>query len=116
MSDFRLVYESLRRIMIDAAPGALIAADRPGDLVLHTGEIDPRTRKPVWFGAVSIKTSYVAYHLFPLYTTPELGRDMSAGLARRRQGKSCFNFSKVEPELFAELAGLTHSAAGRIVG
>lgn len=113
MSEFPLVHERLRRIMLDAAPGAVIAADRPGDLVLHTREIDPKTRRPVWFGAVSIKANYVAYHLFPLYSTPELGQDMSTGLARRRQGKSCFNFSKDEPELFAELADLTRRAAGR---
>jgi hypothetical protein len=27
------------------------------------------------------------------------------------QGKSCFNFKKVEPELFAELAELTRKGA-----
>jgi hypothetical protein len=32
---------------------------------------------------------------------------MSPGLRRRMQGKSCFNFSRVEETLFAELADLT---------
>jgi hypothetical protein len=35
---------------------------------------------------------------------------MSDALAKRQQGKSCFNFKTVEPELFAELAALTKKA------
>lgn len=114
MSPFETVYRTLRATMISAAPKAVIASDLPGDLVLHTTEVDPKTGKPVWFGAVTIKTSYVAYHLFPLYATPELGGNLSANLTRRRQGKSCFNFKKEEPDLFAELADLTRAAAAAL--
>lgn len=114
MSGFARVHETLRGMMIEAAPNAVIATDRPGDLVLHTTDVDPKSGKPVWFGAVTVKASYVAYHLFPLYSTPELGQDMSTALTRRRQGKSCFNFKKEEPELFAELTELTRKAAARV--
>lgn len=111
MSDFGAIHETLRRLMISAAPNAVVATDQPGNLVLHTSEVDPKTGKPVWFGAVTIKKSYVAYHLFPLYTQPPLGETLSPNLARRRQGKSCFNFRVEEPELLAELAALTQKAA-----
>lgn len=111
MSAFEAVYTRLRETMIAAAPKAVVASDLPGDLVLHTTNVDPKTGKPVWFGAVAIKASYVAYHLFPLYSTPQLGDELSAELTRRRQGKSCFNFKKDEPGLFAELAELTRRAA-----
>ncbi len=110
MSDFEQVFATLRRLMLEAAPKAIVAADRAGDLVLHTHELDPKTGKPVWFGAVAIKKSYVAYHLFPLYADPERGRDLSEALGRRRQGKSCFNFKSEEPDLFAELGALTRRA------
>lgn len=111
MTAFAPIYEALRAMMIAAAPKAVIASDLPGDLVLHTTDIDPKTGKPVWFGAVSTKRTYVAYHLFPLYSTPQLGHDLSTELSRRRQGKSCFNFTKEEPVLFAELDRLTRKAA-----
>lgn len=112
MSAFGDVYEALRSMMIAAAPHAVVAVDRPGDLVLHTTNADPKTGKSVWFGAVAVKARYVAYHLFPLYSDLGLGADLSPALAARRQGKSCFNFAKAEPELFAELAELTRRAAG----
>lgn len=111
MTAFEPVFTALRSIMLAAAPDAVIATDQPGDFVLHTRRMDPKTGKPLWFGAVAIKTRYVAYHLFPLYTHPKLGTGMSDGLARRRQGKSCFNFRTVEPDLFAELSRLTDRAS-----
>jgi hypothetical protein len=36
---------------------------------------------------------------------------MSPGLRKRMQGKSCFNFTKLDEELFAELAVLTERTA-----
>jgi hypothetical protein len=42
---------------------------------------------------------------------PDLLKDISPELKKRMQGKSCFNFKKVEPALFAELAELTRKGA-----
>jgi hypothetical protein len=43
----------------------------------------------------------------PVYLQPDLLASVSAQLKARMQGKSCFNFSAVEPELMKELATLT---------
>ncbi len=114
MSGFEAVHAALRAIMLEVAPGLTIAKDAPGTLELRTAAIDPKTKQPGWFGAVTTKKSYVAYHLIPLYDDPALGDGMSAALAKRRQGKSCFNFKTVEPELFAELADLTRRARAAV--
>ena len=42
----------------------------------------------------------------PVYAEPALARSISPALAKRRQGKSCFNFTTVDEALFAELADL----------
>lgn len=110
MSDFGEVFATLRGLMIEAATGQIVAKDVPGDLVLHTDRSDPKTGRPVWFGAVATKKSYVAFHLFPLYEQPALAEGISPALGKRRQGKSCFNFKAMEPELFEELRGLVGSA------
>ena len=47
----------------------------------------------------------------PVYMYPQLLKDVSPELKKRMQGKSCFNFKKVEPELFRELAELTRKGA-----
>jgi len=47
----------------------------------------------------------------PVYMYPDLLQDISPDLKKRMQGKSCFNFKKVEPDLFTELATLTRKGA-----
>ncbi len=66
-----------------------------------------KNKKPLFFGSVEIRKAYVSYHLMPVYVTPALLEGISAGLAKRMQGKSCFNFRTVDDVLFEELGGLT---------
>lgn len=111
MSDFDTVHACLRAIMLAEAPHHVFATDSPGDLVVRTSAIDPKTGQPGWFGTVTIKKSYVAYHLMPLYKDPALADGLSDALTKRRQGKTCFNFKTVDEQLFAELQTLTRAAA-----
>lgn len=113
MSQFDDVYAELRRIMLEEAATQTVDRDASGDLIVHRAQVDRKTGKPLWFGAVTAKKNYVSYHLMPLYDDPTLGDGMSVALAKRRQGKSCFNFKSIDPALFAELAALTRKAASR---
>lgn len=63
----------------------------------------------VMFAGVKLGKRYVSYYLMSVYAQPETV--MSPELTKRRQGKSCFNFTKVDEGLFDELADLT--AGGR---
>jgi hypothetical protein len=67
------------------------------------GERDPST----WFGATRLGKRYVSYYLMPIYVKPSLLDDLSPALKKRMQGKSCFNFAKVDEPLLAELDALT---------
>ncbi|HEY6967819.1 MAG TPA: hypothetical protein VJA94_01335, partial [Candidatus Angelobacter sp.] len=64
-------------------------------------------RETVMFGAVRKGKGYVSYHLLPLYMNEPLQKKVSAELGRRKQGKACFNFTRPDEKLFAELAELT---------
>jgi hypothetical protein len=100
--------------MLAAAPAhARVTRDGPGDVEvrLAVAADAPKAAMADWFGTVTIKKAYVAYHLMPLYARPELADGLSPALAKRRQGKTCFNFARAEPALFAELAALTRAAA-----
>ena len=69
MEAFGSVYARLRTVMLDNAPGQVVAKDDAGDLVVRTAAVDPKTGQPGWFGTVTIKKSYVAYHLIPVSYT-----------------------------------------------
>lgn len=63
----------------------------------------------VSFAGVMLGKRYVSYYLMSVHLRPDTV--ISPELAKRRQGKSCFNFTKIDEGLFDELADLT--AAGR---
>lgn len=111
---FEEVFARLRQIMLEAAPGMTATKDMPGSLELRTPATDPKTRQPGWFGTVTIKKSYVAYHLMSLYTEPELADGISPELTRRKHGKTCFNFSKLDEPIAEELGQLTSRCAADV--
>ena len=111
-SDFEAVYADLRERMIRAAAGHTVVTDKPGSLVLHAPIQNPlKPRERMWFGAIQIKKNYVSYHLMPVYSHRELREKVSPDLAKRMQGKSCFNFKTPARALFDELERLTAEGA-----
>jgi hypothetical protein len=106
MPDLSPVFTELRNILSPYASDLKVTRDGENELYLDTLHIQ-KNNKPLFFGAVQIKKSYVSFHLMPVYVKPELLRSASPELKARMQGKSCFNFTTVEPDLFQELAALT---------
>lgn len=108
--DFPVVFEQLKNILKPYEPSLTITADTSDSYSLD-GPYSEKWKKVVFFGATQIKKNYVSFYLMPVYMYPELLEDISPELKKRMQGKSCFNFNKVEPELFEELARLARDGA-----
>jgi hypothetical protein len=109
MPDFTAVFAELRKILAPYAAQLDAKKDDETELYLDTRHIQ-KNKKPLFFGAVQIKKSYVSFHLMPVYVKPELLASASAELKARMQGKSCFNFSALEPALITELSALTKAS------
>jgi len=105
-NDFPIVFEQLKNILQPYAKNLTITADTSKGYSLD-GPYSEKWKKVIFFGAAQIQKNYVSFYLMPVYMYPELLKDISPELKKRMQGKSCFNFRKVEPELFKELAELT---------
>ena len=60
-----------------------------------------------WFAGTRVGKNYVSYYLMPVYGRPELLDGISPELRRRKQGKSCFNFSAIDESVMTELETLT---------
>lgn len=108
MQDFTAVYAALRNILAPYAAGLAVKKDHEAEFYLDTQFLQ-KNKKPVFFGAVQIKKSYVSFHLMPVYLKPELVASASPALKARMHGKSCFNFSTLEPDLLQELTALTQA-------
>lgn len=110
--EFELAFHSLRDVLRACEDRLVTVTDEPTDYHLDSPHLLPN-RKPLFFGAVRIGRRYVSFHLMPVYLWPEMLEGVTVELRRRMQGKSCFNFSRVEPDLFGELAELTRSGYDR---
>jgi hypothetical protein len=109
-TDFSAVFEELKRILKPYAKNLTIKTDTPDTYYLD-GPYSEKWQKELFFGSVQIKKNYVSFYLMPVYMFPELLKDISPELKKHMQGKSCFNFKKVESDLFKELETLTSKGA-----
>src|SRR5687767_12208274 len=102
-ADLGQVFQRLHEIMRPFGDKLVIQVDSPENYYLETPG-SGKDKKPMFFGAVQAKKNYVSYHLMPVYVFPELLEGMSEKLAKRMQGKSCFNFKNMDEEALEELA------------
>jgi hypothetical protein len=101
-------FAALRAILSEFDGKLRVSKDEPGKYQLVSLEPTYKGR-PMYFGGVLIQKNYVSFHLMPLYACPGLERDLSPELRKRKQGKSCLNFTEPDLLLFVQLAALTVS-------
>jgi hypothetical protein len=113
--DFGPVFDRLRAILKPYEPEMHVSAD---DATWYGLDLaPPEERNPTtWFGAVRRGKRYVSIYLMPVYVDPGLMDDASPELRKRMQGKSCFNFNKVNEPLFGELEALVRTGYQRTAG
>jgi len=102
---FTEIEDRLREIVEPLRSKLVATRDGPGDLAL---EIPGLEGKP-WGYVAGIRRGkrYVSYYLMSVYAEPAIAAGMSPELRRRMQGKSCFNFTRVDEPLFEELGRIT---------
>ena len=103
--DFSAIFERLKRIYEPAAASAVVAADTREKYLLNT-PFSTKYNKELFLGGVQIEKNYVSFYIMPVYIYPELLEGISPELKKRMQGKSCFNFKKLDEGLFKELEEL----------
>jgi hypothetical protein len=105
VTDFALVHDRLREILLRQRGELAVTKDGPAGVSI---EIPGLEGKPWGYVAgTRVGKSYVSYYLMPIYVSPDLAATISPELGKRRQGKACFNFTKIDEPLFAELEAFT---------
>ena len=109
-AEFAAIFAALKALLTPHASRLKVVHDTDDYYYLETKENVWRG-KPCMFAAVRKGKAYVSYYLMTVYMDKNFGKKMSKELERRRQGKSCFNFTAPDAKLFAELKGLTDAGA-----
>ncbi len=109
-ADLPDVHERLRAILRRHG-GSFASREGDSGTVL---ELPEAVGKPWGFVAgTRLGKRYVSFYLMTVYARPELLASISPELAKRMQGKSCFNFSTVDERLLAELDALAATVLAR---
>ena len=108
-SDLSETFTALRAILAAQSKRLVVIADRPGDYQVGSPTMTDRIGRPLFVAAVQTRKNYVSYHLMPVYMQPELLKTLSPRLTKRMQGKSCFNFTTVDPEEAKERSAVTRA-------
>ena len=102
------VFSALKSVLAPYASQLDAKKDDALELYVDTRHLQ-KNKKPLFFGAVQVKKSYVSFHLMPVYVNPDLLDAISPELKARMQGKSCFNFAKIDKPLLKELKALVEA-------
>jgi len=106
-ADFEATFKTLRALLKPYERHFVVIVDKPGKYSLSTKTSKTRSGAAIWFGGAAMKKNYVSFHLIPVYAAPALLKGLSPSLLRRMQGKSCFNFTAIDPAHVEELTALT---------
>jgi hypothetical protein len=113
-TEFPSIFESLKSILKPYAKKLTVKADTSVGYSLD-GPYSEKWKRDLFFGAVQIQKNYVSFYLMPVYMYPDLLKNISPELKKHMQGKSCFNFKKVEKSLFNELSQFTRQGFERFM-
>lgn len=105
-TNFPEVFSALRGILSRHSGRLVVTEDTTSCYRLEGGK-HPTHKRPFPIAWVTVGKAYVSFHHMGVYARPDLLQGVSRELRARMQGKSCFNFTRVDPALFAELEDLT---------
>jgi hypothetical protein len=103
-ADFPAVAARLRAILEPYGDRLLWEVSPSGDAKLERA---PGGHPWDYVAGIRVGKTYVSYYFMPVYGMPELLEGISPELRKRKQGKACFNFTRIDEPLLAELGALT---------
>ena len=110
MADLPAVETRLRAILDPYRDQLTVSKEGPDGIYL---ELPGNEGKPWGYVAgTRLGKAYVSYYLMGAYDGG-LRAEMSPELQRRMQGKTCFNFTRIDEDLFRELEVITAKAIER---
>ncbi len=113
--NFAETFVRLKAILEPYAAKMIVVHDTDTNYYIDTNYV-MKNKQRMFFGAVRMGKAYVSFHLIPVYCYPDLLDGLTPALKKHMQGKSCFNFKKVDEKLFKELAKVTKAGCARFSG
>lgn len=111
-SDLSAVFDAYRPILEPYISRMLVIQDNERGIYLNTRSL-MKNGQPLFFASIAVNKTYVSFHFFPVSMYPDL-LDGIGDLKERMQGRSCFNFRKVDPAQVERMRTLVEAGYQRL--
>lgn len=110
-AELKQIFDAVKPLITPYAKGSVVArvdfdiryelySER--ELIDHMG----KPRKEVMFAAVIVQGRHMGFYFMPIYSHPELVARVGPSLRKTLKGKSCFNLTRWDATLAAEVKAL----------
>jgi hypothetical protein len=106
------LFAALRGLLLACGSALSVVHDDDGHFYANCRKLDAKG-KAQFFGAVKVSGRKHSFHFMPVYDFPELLVEVSPALRKHMQGKSCFNFTSLDPAVLDDLQGIVEQGASR---
>jgi hypothetical protein len=106
------VFQALRTVLEPYIAEMNVVQDNERGLYLNTRTM-MKNGQPLFFASIAINKNYVSFYVFPVYMYPDLV-DGFGTMKKRMQGKSCFNFRKVDSDQVEKMRALVKAGYDRL--
>lgn len=110
VADLDATYRSLKSLLVEfesPRPGIVLegrgTTDRDFDLWSVRKPADGTSRDEVFFAGIRLQKECVGFYCLPVYTDPEVGAALGAGLKKLQKGKSCFQVRSLDGGLLDQI-------------
>jgi len=100
-------YKKLKPLLEKYASELTVKKDTSTGYELWTNKqalIAGKMQGELFFAAFVIQKNFVAFYYFPVYTHPELQKNISKKLLKMLKGKSCFHITNLDSETFNDIS------------
>jgi len=100
------LFKQLKPLLERYSPPLIVKKDSDTSYELRSNKqvvIADKMTSEIFFAAFIVQKGYVGFYYSPIYTHPEIRRNLPPNLIKLLKGKSCFHITEESPELFVEI-------------
>ena len=106
--DFSEIFARIKKLLLPCSKKMEVRANTEGNFqlyIIRDFEMAGRKFSECYFSGVSIHSTTVSFHFFPIYTHPK-EFIIPPAIKKQLKGKSCFNFTQLNKEQEKAIAQL----------
>jgi len=100
------IFQKIKGMLKPYVKGNIKAQDGTGGMynLVSTKQVEVMGKiRELFFASAMVQKGFVGFYFFPIYTDPEIGKELQPELLKCLKGKSCFHIKKDDEQLMEQI-------------